>query len=232
MTAQDEFDGLKYTRDSLAKQAFLVQLHASDGSAFQHCKCIQEKHLFGIEGLAEEGVSLSEDQKEKEFYEWLTGAMREVRKEIVDATFNVPNPVFGERGIEPKQISEPAAPKAHTFTLLFDAGAPNERFIKVEADTEAEAAIRGREEFSDQTGERHKTLQIIARNPYPREYLPHGLTAEEQKNARLRHKLASCIKQVEKKECHGVFHDGKLHYKHYDECNVNPVAVCRASVKT
>lgn len=59
-------------------------------------------------------------------------------------------------------------------------------------------------------------------NPYPRHYEPHGLTECEQSHPHVLKKLSRCIRKVEKKEhCTPP----------YDTCPVNPVAVCRASVK-
>jgi hypothetical protein len=59
-------------------------------------------------------------------------------------------------------------------------------------------------------------------NPSPRKYEPHGLTECEKEHPKILHKLQSCIKKVEKREgCHPP----------YTDCPVNPVAVCRASVK-
>ena len=54
-------------------------------------------------------------------------------------------------------------------------------------------------------------------NPGHREYLPFHLTECEKANPEVKKKLASCIKQAEKKP--GAYVD------------FNPVAVCRASIK-
>jgi len=64
----------------------------------------------------------------------------------------------------------------------------------------------------------------------PREYLPYGLTEEEKANPELLRKLSSCIRDVEKKSCpeSAVGPDGKFDYS---KCDVNPVAVCRASIE-
>lgn len=59
-------------------------------------------------------------------------------------------------------------------------------------------------------------------NPYPRKYEPHGLTECEKAHPKVVHKLRACIKKVEKREgCSPP----------YTDCPVNPVAVCRVSVK-
>lgn len=82
------FDGLAYTREALAKELYLIELHSKDGSAFNaHCACIQEKHLLGVEGLAEEGVTLATNEKERKFYADLAQEARDLRKEILDETF-------------------------------------------------------------------------------------------------------------------------------------------------
>lgn len=84
------FDGLQYTRDSLAKELYLVELHSKDGSAVEGgCSCIQEKHLLGIEGLAQEGITLAKDEKEKAFYQDLADEARLLRKKILDEDFGV-----------------------------------------------------------------------------------------------------------------------------------------------
>jgi hypothetical protein len=59
-------------------------------------------------------------------------------------------------------------------------------------------------------------------NPTGRKYHPSGLTECEKSHPHVLKKLASCIRQVEKREgC----------VSPYTDCPVNPVAVCRASVK-
>jgi len=56
----------------------------------------------------------------------------------------------------------------------------------------------------------------------PRGYLPHGLTECEKEHPHVLKKLSRCIRKVEKRE--GCMPP-------YTDCPVNPVAVCRASVK-
>lgn len=86
------FNGLEYTRDSLAKELYLIELHSKDGSAVEGgCTCIEEKHLLGIEGLAEEGIVLAEDKAEKDYYGRVAAWARKTRKEILDGDFK-PNP--------------------------------------------------------------------------------------------------------------------------------------------
>lgn len=62
-----------------------------------------------------------------------------------------------------------------------------------------------------------------------RKYLPYRLTKEEKADPKLRKKLASCIKLVEKKACPlSAKKKGKYDYS---KCEVNPVAVCRFQLK-
>ena len=59
-------------------------------------------------------------------------------------------------------------------------------------------------------------------NPVGRHYLPYGLTECEKGHPSVVKKLSRCIKKVEKREgCRPP----------YIDCPVNPVAVCRASIK-
>lgn len=129
------FNDLEYTRRELAGELYEIQKHASNGSAFANCKCIQEKHLLGVRTEAAEGVTIASDPKEKEFYAWLSPwadktldhvlstldknsdpeelAMwsmladdcREIRHAITDATFNVPNPA-STRAYLPKGLTQ------------------------------------------------------------------------------------------------------------------------------
>jgi len=89
------FDDRRYTEDSLIKQLTLIELHAKDGSALDAgCGCIEGKHLFAVEGLAEEGVGFALSEKEKVFYEKLGSAARECRKAIEDSSFEFPHNPF------------------------------------------------------------------------------------------------------------------------------------------
>jgi len=62
-----------------------------------------------------------------------------------------------------------------------------------------------------------------------RRYLPYALTSREKRSPKLRRKLSSCIKKVEKAQCpkRALRKDGTYNYK---LCPVNPVAVCRSSL--
>jgi len=53
----------------------------------------------------------------------------------------------------------------HTYHFLFDEGLPTEEKIKVEAETEPEAAIKARDEFFKRRNVYHKTARITRRNP-------------------------------------------------------------------
>jgi len=65
--------------------------------------------------------------------------------------------------------------------------------------------------------------------PKRRRYLPYALTAMEKRDTKLRRKLSSCIKKVEKAQCpkKALRKDGTYNYA---LCQVNPVAICRASL--
>lgn len=145
------FDEKVYTEDSVIKTLLLIQNHASDGSAKDSgCTCIQDKHLFVLEGLGEEGSTIMSSEKEKRFYADLAELARELRKSIDTATYEMPS------------------------------------------------------------------------NPLGRKYQPHGLTDCEKSHPDVLHSLTACIKEVEEKEgCRPP----------YTDCRVNPVAVCRASIK-
>lgn len=58
-------------------------------------------------------------------------------------------------------------------------------------------------------------------------YLPHNpspLTELKKADPKLEHKIAICVEKVEEKVCPSDFVS-------YAQCKVNPVAVCKASVK-
>jgi len=63
-----------------------------------------------------------------------------------------------------------------------------------------------------------------------RRYLPYALTKREKRSPKLRRLLSRCIKKVEKAQCpkRALRKDGTYNY---DLCKVNPVAICRASLK-
>lgn len=114
------FNDLEYTRRELAGELYEIQKHASNGSALENCKCIQEKHLLGVRTEAAEGVTIAPDPHEKDFYAslspwadkkldhvlatldkndlteekamWkeLADETRKIRHEITEQTFNMP----------------------------------------------------------------------------------------------------------------------------------------------
>ena len=63
-----------------------------------------------------------------------------------------------------------------------------------------------------------------------RKYLPKHLTLREKRSPKLRIKLARCIKKVEIAQCtkKALRKDGTYEYK---LCKVNPVAICRSSLR-
>jgi hypothetical protein len=182
MSKHEPFDDLKYTRKKIRRQLEVIQEHASDGSAFQNCRCIQEKHLDMLAEYATEGATIASDLKEKAFYGWLAPWS--------DATLDNVN---------------------YALDLNNDAVE-----LKMWSDLADDAREIRRELVSG---------AFEAPNPAStRAYLPHGLTIQEKKTPETRHLLSRCIQKVEKAQC-------PPHFVNYTECKVNPVAVCRASVK-
>jgi len=77
------FNDRDYTSDAIIKQLGLIELHCKDGSAVDAgCACIDTKHLYLIEGLAEEGQGFSLSSKERNFYEGLADLVRLIRKNM------------------------------------------------------------------------------------------------------------------------------------------------------
>ena len=89
------FNDRDYTQDALIKELVLIEKHSKDGSAIEGgCSCIESKHLYGVEGLSEEGQGFGLSAKEKLFYSKLADFARKTRKTIDSGTFNFPsNPV-------------------------------------------------------------------------------------------------------------------------------------------
>lgn len=80
---KESFNDRDYTRDAVIKQLGLIELHCKDGSAMDAgCQCIDTKHLYLIEGLAEEGMGFALTAKEREFYEDLGNLVRLTRKRM------------------------------------------------------------------------------------------------------------------------------------------------------
>lgn len=152
------FNDRDYTYDSIMKHLVASEDHCRDGSALEAgCKCIETKHLFGLEIKSEEGSAFALSEKEKKFFAESAELYRAIRKKMEHEDWDLEG-------------------------ALHDSGL----------------------------------------NPGHRAYLPHGLSEGEKSDLVLRHKLAHCIRNVEKREgCKPP----------YEGCPVNPVAVCRASLE-
>ena len=84
------FNDRDYTREAVIKQLGLIELHCKDGSAIDAgCQCIDTKHLFLIEGLAEEGQGFALSSQEREFYENLANFVRLTRKRMEVEDYNL-----------------------------------------------------------------------------------------------------------------------------------------------
>lgn len=100
------FNDRDYTVESLVKQLSLIELHSKDGSAVDAgCACIEGKHLYAVEGLAEEGQGFGLSAKEKQFYGKLADVARKLRKTIEDGSFVFPTNPVG-RLYHPSGLSE------------------------------------------------------------------------------------------------------------------------------
>ena len=85
-----KFDGIKYTQDAILEELALIERHARDGSAVEGgCACIEEKHLLTLAGLASEGVTLANNEREKQYYMKLASWARAKRNEILAGDFDV-----------------------------------------------------------------------------------------------------------------------------------------------
>ena len=84
------FNDRDYTFDAIIKQLGLMELHGKDGSAVESgCQCIESKHLYLLEGLAEEGVGFSMSAEEREFYQQLSDFARQTRKRMEVEDYNL-----------------------------------------------------------------------------------------------------------------------------------------------
>lgn len=96
-------DALQYTKDELRKQWALLQTHASqypsEDSGF--CKECMDKHLLLIEGLSEEGTSMTESDKEKQMFQDMAEEARAMRKAIGNPDSYCPT--CGESNSNPKK---------------------------------------------------------------------------------------------------------------------------------
>jgi len=77
------FNDYDYTRDAILKQLVLIELHGKDGSAVDAgCQCINTKHTYILEGLAEEMQGFAKSPAERQYYAKLAELMRQTRKDI------------------------------------------------------------------------------------------------------------------------------------------------------
>ena len=77
------FNDYDYTRDSIIKQLTLMELHGKDGSAVDAgCQCINTKHTYMLEGLAEEMAGFAKSEAERKYYLNLSAQMRKIRQDI------------------------------------------------------------------------------------------------------------------------------------------------------
>lgn len=85
------FNDRDYTMDSIIKQAVLQELHSKDGSAIDaNCQCIETKHTYMIEALAEEGKGFAKSEEEKRFYDWVADINRKIRKHVEFQDWSIP----------------------------------------------------------------------------------------------------------------------------------------------
>lgn len=108
MTAFNDRD---YTRDAVIKQLGLIELHCKDGSALDAgCQCIDTKHLYLIEGLAEEGQGFALSAREREFYKHLADFVRLTRKRMEVEDYNL-------HGVMAEVMKNPGPRKYLPFAL-------------------------------------------------------------------------------------------------------------------
>lgn len=106
------FDDRIYTREAIIKQLGLIELHCKDGSAIDAgCQCIDTKHLYLIEGLAEEGQGFALSEAERKFYANLADFVRSTRKNMEVETWRLPgsrhsNPGHSRRRYLPHNLTE------------------------------------------------------------------------------------------------------------------------------
>ena len=106
------FNDRTYTQDALIKQLGLIELHGKDGSATEAgCECIETKHLFMVEGLAEEGIGFSKSKKEANFYKDVATWARELRKTIDTGEFTHPSNISISSGPHIFSVCERSTPR-------------------------------------------------------------------------------------------------------------------------
>jgi hypothetical protein len=111
------YTDLGYTRESLIKQLLLIQNHGVDGSAVEAgCGCIEDKHLYIVEALAEEGATIAVDPKEKRFYAQLSDLARYLRKRIDMADWNMHGVMRDTmKPYAAKPVRTPGNPRSRSF---------------------------------------------------------------------------------------------------------------------
>lgn len=130
------FNDRDYTYDSIMKHLVASEDHCRDGSALEAgCKCIETKHLFGLEIKSEEGAVFALSEKEKRFFAESAELYRAIRKRMEHEDWDLQGALH-DSGVNPGSS---------------------------------------------------------------RAFLPHGLSEGEKASHSLQHKLASCIKQEERR---------------------------------
>ena len=95
------FNDEEYTEESIIKQLVLIENHSSDGSILNAgCHCVEGKHLFALEGYADEGVNIMEQPKKKEFLVALGALARSLRRNMEADEWNMKN-VLHNAGLNP-----------------------------------------------------------------------------------------------------------------------------------
>lgn len=85
------FNDRNYTMEAIIKQVGLMELHGKDGSAVEaSCGCIEGKHTFLLEALAEEAIGFSESKQEQAFYNYVADVARTIRRHVEDQNWSIP----------------------------------------------------------------------------------------------------------------------------------------------
>lgn len=101
-----DFNDYDYTREAIIKQLVLMELHGKDGSATDAgCACIETKHTYMLEGLAEEMVGFAKSEKEKKFYSEVSELMRLLRKKIDQEDFSLHGVMAEVKGGSPGYVN-------------------------------------------------------------------------------------------------------------------------------
>jgi hypothetical protein len=100
LTSTKGFDELEYTRDRFIKTNLAIENHAKDGSALEGCTCLQGKHFYELEEYSEEGITIADREKEKEFYRKVAPLARQLRKSVIDQSFDFPREITMQKDSE------------------------------------------------------------------------------------------------------------------------------------